>query len=912
MSQATISSFYTPPLASPKGKEAPSLFGRAVGWIEKALLTLQTTKPLILAEILPASSPLPDIPLRAERLARLAARVKEELSLQRSEYLSKLVYNPLATEFIKLHRRNLHEAWESLENDHLKVAILLQLAADPRSFDQFLSDVPEIGIKDLPILFYLMKKIGSHNRASHAVARHIGKFSVEEEDTRVKIACRLSLEAVAYYIQNFDFSAEENRLFIARRCIERGVGKIVASSINHFAITSEANRLDLALTLIEDGEAFTVAKNFPLFAISMEADRLFCLNKILDNCDASIAIYIHNFAIDNENCRKAIAEKLIDSDCEEIVCDYFPQFNITREEDRLSLAQRIIARGHEEAVICNIGRFVITERIKHISLLLLALINLCQKDLPYEIFVEKLKDYLNPLSHFRAYLADLSSFPLLEETLKALDNDILSAEESTKKTFLEDQKTFQLFLWGAAIAALKSLHLGDTKYLLEIQKTVIKIASYKNKAIAAKLMQVYVEKILPRKLALYYEAFAPAAHLALPMIFVASWEESEKGSSAEAFQSFFNTKERRYILRDARHGHLQNLLQVCVTFENTPFLTAAEKLHLIGLICTVEETASPLTEKDVFKRIVLVQALINLGFGSIFKTITPSLLLTKHLENEILHALQHAGLLDHSTIDNFAHKYAATFGSMRRENAFLIYASHIQDLEDPFVKRIFSLFVTSVLNGTFWEERYKPTNSPHLIHIAKSHPKIYEAWRQSLPPRSFLTESDASLASEDVFIAEDSDHWQDFLLLGTEVEGSCLRIDGNPEKSKCILAGLDGKNRIITVKNSEGKMRARAFLRLMWDTEKKSPALFMERIYPRSVSEIQEEALLDLALRRADTLKVPLFTLNNGKNLGPTRELQSHGSLAPYEYVDAHNLGVVIEGRFTIFAREVLSTVKTV
>ncbi|MGL5263440.1 MAG: hypothetical protein ACRDAI_02520 [Candidatus Rhabdochlamydia sp.] len=136
----------------------------------------------------------------------------------------------------------------------------------------------------------------------------------------------------------------------------------------------------------------------------------------------------------------------------------------------------------------------------------------------------------------------------------------------------------------------------------------------------------------------------------------------------------------------------------------------------------------------------------------------------------------------------------------------------------------------------------------------------------------------------------DTDDWQDLFLSGTEVLGSCQRIDGDPSLNVCLMAYvLDGKNRLLAIKDSKtGKILARCIFRLLWDTENKRPALFQERIYPHPYSKQTEELLNNLAETRAKELNLELFTCNQRDDLKVEQySLDSLGSCSPYEYVDA-------------------------
>ena len=129
----------------------------------------------------------------------------------------------------------------------------------------------------------------------------------------------------------------------------------------------------------------------------------------------------------------------------------------------------------------------------------------------------------------------------------------------------------------------------------------------------------------------------------------------------------------------------------------------------------------------------------------------------------------------------------------------------------------------------------------------------------------------------------DSDDACDLFLSGTEVEGSCQRINGVPGNNKCLLAYvLDGKNRIFAIKDETGRMKARAMMRLLWDGRK--PVLLMSRIYPSALNPVLQEALISFAKERALHFGIPLIGYFPGAPY--TGVAESLGSPAPYEYVD--------------------------
>jgi hypothetical protein len=146
----------------------------------------------------------------------------------------------------------------------------------------------------------------------------------------------------------------------------------------------------------------------------------------------------------------------------------------------------------------------------------------------------------------------------------------------------------------------------------------------------------------------------------------------------------------------------------------------------------------------------------------------------------------------------------------------------------------------------------------------------------------------------------DTDDPCDLLLLGTEVPGSCQRIDGDPNLNKCLLSYLmDGKNRAIVVKNKSGNIVARAILRILWDDVKKEPVLFQERSYPLVLDPLVERALNESFKRRAREIGLPLLSGKRTISRYPNR-VRSLGDVAPSEYVDADGIGLV-QGPWSLY-----------
>jgi len=136
----------------------------------------------------------------------------------------------------------------------------------------------------------------------------------------------------------------------------------------------------------------------------------------------------------------------------------------------------------------------------------------------------------------------------------------------------------------------------------------------------------------------------------------------------------------------------------------------------------------------------------------------------------------------------------------------------------------------------------------------------------------------------------DTDHFWSLFMAGTDVEGSCQSVDGNPDLNKCLMAYvMDGKNRMLAIQNADGVTVARCILRLLWDSQNNVPVLFLEEIYPETIRRDLYEALVRFAIIRAQKLNVTLVTLEStDASYQYEGEIIGLGNtFVPWEYVDA-------------------------
>jgi hypothetical protein len=158
-----------------------------------------------------------------------------------------------------------------------------------------------------------------------------------------------------------------------------------------------------------------------------------------------------------------------------------------------------------------------------------------------------------------------------------------------------------------------------------------------------------------------------------------------------------------------------------------------------------------------------------------------------------------------------------------------------------------------------------------------------------------------------------TDNYWDIFMCGTDIQGSCQSVEGNPELNKCLLGYvMDGKNKLVAVVNREGEIMARSILRILWDDTLKTPVLFMEEIYPQFTQGLLHAVLEKFAILEAERLHLTLLISEKATQAQKyTNKIQSLGSVAPWEYVDAIHHEVA-NGIFTIENSIVLYSPKEV
>ena len=133
----------------------------------------------------------------------------------------------------------------------------------------------------------------------------------------------------------------------------------------------------------------------------------------------------------------------------------------------------------------------------------------------------------------------------------------------------------------------------------------------------------------------------------------------------------------------------------------------------------------------------------------------------------------------------------------------------------------------------------------------------------------------------------DGEDYQDLFLSGTEVMGSCQSVYAQKNTNKALLGFvLDGKVKMLAIKDAEGKVLARSFLKLFVDRNN-HPVCLLERLYPNNNPYFEKFKLA--AIEKAKTLDISLCI---DGCLNTDTIVFSKGTKAAFEYEDTAGIGV--------------------
>lgn len=645
---------------------------------------------------------------------------------------------------------------------------------------------------------------------------------------------------------------EEARIRLAKLCVLENAEE-TSLHIRDFEIESDKARLELAKLCIQQRvwDSLRNIRNFWLDERMRIELAIYCVQKN----GARTAENIADFCIYDEGARIEIA-KLCAKQTLWGIERYISRFAIRNEKGRIEIAKFCAERDYQIKDI--IDNFEIKDQCELQKIRLICCFQ-------WASIIGDDDQLFNFGRYLQEHISDKKILALIEKTM--------------------DDKS----CWQKKLPLLLS-YLGEWYYVVKTQKEMsekdqtilLNLCKYRNRSIASSLAKTFCD-IAPNPFLIECSSF-----LKQPMVPICKW-----GDNTKPIVGFL--QHSRLTIKNANTGFLQRWLFTAIAVDQSP-LSPQRKL---ALFLQVTEKEDHLAE-----RLSAISALSSLNPTCLDRDLSKDP--TQELLNLVEKALTQDDFIDLNNIPAFSEKYVKTWGSTRVPLAWLTYMGGLKILEDQAVRAEFECMVRSVLNGSYLKERYRTDLSPHLKHLEKIAPELFLAWQQDPRVQEISLESQSKKNNPLELV--DTNDWQDLFLSGTEVLGSCQRVDSPPHNSKCLLATvMDGKNRMLAIKEKEtGKITARALFRLLLD-EKGNPVLFLDRMYPTNCTSAERSALIEFAKARAKALGCPLLTKEKNAGDSYTGSIYSLGSRSPYEYEDAAE-GVMPGGKFKISGLKLLSS----
>jgi ankyrin repeat protein len=304
--------------------------------------------------------------------------------------------------------------------------------------------------------------------------------------------------------------------------------------------------------------------------------------------------------------------------------------------------------------------------------------------------------------------------------------------------------------------------------------------------------------------------------------------------------------------------------------------------------------------KKGFKAFSLAQALLNLSEYDLLHAIQ-GLIDTQEspatfLETAFINSLKKSKApeeIDLSGVENLEEKLHSILKSRKKfrqiEGVFLcldrirtLFMFQLGEEKNTILKAL-SIYLRDILDGKFIENRYDLEKSLHLKTVFggdDSGKALLEKWKENE-----ISPSEENLPGYTVCNTDDPSD-----ILATEHDMKDLleiHLMYSPDFSKSPLPTplIDGKYRLIAVKNEVGKIVAMCYLLVLWDEKKSAPVLFQEavRINPSEDNDHCTALMDKMCEKKASEMNLRLLRAYRKKQQGtqytnPVKSLEGRAS----------------------------------
>lgn len=685
------------------------------------------------------------------------------------------------------------------------------------------------------------QKIEIARECKHSALKHRVHFSLSDADL-FSLACEVAREQtgaliVGDIVSELNLPEENQRIKLAHICLN-GYSTALAAFLPNFNISSEEERLKLGLKYFDgDSPDLTYLEDFGLTTCENKKKLAFSASSFIDN--QRKFTFIADYLLDSEPAEKALT----------ILIEFLIHFGI-EDSEKILVANKFNSLQ------------------KTISNTLLSSANLFYLQSKPNFQSNK---YRKNNDIFRHLFSHLQSGPVPLEI--AFGKPLVQLLPS------EPSEIMQLLEWVRDVCFLiQERQLNEPRFLEKLQPALLQIMSLRDKNYRTTLTESLFN-LAPAQISNFNPAglnssnYLPA--LLMEPIATPHLRTYIRSAPASIFGDGRNQKKFIECVLDLQTALLPAkpiqhiLLQVFPTAPETirypNRLLKPENLNKAGNSKNILEfdTLANSREKQTGKNKAVSQNEFDTTLRALSKIRT-----LVAMDEEI--ALNVAGntpalIADEVAIDD-AIKTIVT-GSLKLSDAdYLKFSNIFYAYREPvtiltYIGRIRFLpalhtlhkFISATLAGDFPAIRYQA--DPLL---AKCTAALRAAWQTNIEAPFIIN----GKVKPKWKLAFTDDH-QDLMRMGSDVRGSCQRVDGEPYLNRGLVGNvMDGKQKICVLKNEEGKIVGRAILRMMSTSNPEtgiiSPCMMMEKIYPDLLHADEEKAIFDLAIAQAKRLGLPM------------------------------------------------------
>ena len=778
------------------------------------------------------------------------------------------------------HRNSLQEHPDLIEDQDALLEIAKIAAKDPACpMFEFSAYRSKITKKRAIIAMIAAEKNPAY------ISKFIEKYDVEDEEDRVeiaKIAAREDAEFISEFIERFHIENEKDRIEIAK-IAARTNGWFTSMFIESYKINDPEER-------------FKIAK----IAAKQNSEKT-------SKC---ISLY----KLEDEKKRIEIAKIAARQDGEG-TSEWIREYNITDPVALIEIAKSAIAQNHRASLY--IQKYGITDPKALMTIFLIAFIQSPREATsytPYYQFPDAYTYFIQAIGEFSRHRFNSEQCARCLQLFADKQNWSVQVQKLILQiTQSKDPEVQEIHLCWLThfLGSCSTLTVEKSSFLLgtNFPKKILNNRDLNLSLSLTEGMLAYAENP---------NAFGPKgsknsrAGLVLLLCFVLN----AQGVPEDLCQQLISVGGDRLFKDEMESRAYLNGLYLI--WKNTK-LEASNKTFLFQKIITLSEgtieqsvkgesksrTIQHIDAKILLQQLRAVSTILLLEGEDLLKKVLEWEIEQQKLEKE--HVLEKISLSDSKNIfspillelfrtlipinsfENFDELYVKHFAEARIPDYIITYAAGLQSLvlEDKKpVLAALSTCVEKMLNGTLSQERYN--EHVHLQTVFSGREKLLEQWKlgEKVKLNNFLRPSNIKYDKWDLVDTHDP---QDLFLCATESGGSCQDIDYKLSYlNKCLFAYvMDGKIRLLAVKDGSGRIVARHILRILWDGNQ--PVLFLARLYPRVVKKEIQDALEAFALSRAQQLGLPLLSKEVGQGPVYPRSVESRGSKAPFEYLDDNN-----------------------